>query len=105
MRARPDRPTDGCCAYGCGFSHKRVVLALAGTRVTHAVERPVPGSRLGPGVSVSGALLLSYGQSKSASALFAVGVDAVGRRDGVRAFAVHPGGVLTDLSQLLASER
>jgi NAD(P)-dependent dehydrogenase (short-subunit alcohol dehydrogenase family) len=31
---------------------------------------------------------VAYGQSKSANALFAVGVDAVGRRDGVRAFAV-----------------
>jgi NAD(P)-dependent dehydrogenase (short-subunit alcohol dehydrogenase family) len=39
----------------------------------------------------------AYGQSKSANALFAVELDRRGRGHGVRAFAVHPGGILTDL--------
>jgi NAD(P)-dependent dehydrogenase (short-subunit alcohol dehydrogenase family) len=39
----------------------------------------------------------AYGQSKSANALFAVELDRRGREQGVRAFAVHPGGILTDL--------
>jgi NAD(P)-dependent dehydrogenase (short-subunit alcohol dehydrogenase family) len=40
---------------------------------------------------------VAYGQSKTANALFAVALDSIGRRRGVRAFAVHPGGVATDL--------
>jgi NAD(P)-dependent dehydrogenase (short-subunit alcohol dehydrogenase family) len=40
---------------------------------------------------------MAYGQAKTASALFAVALDSIGRQQGVRAFAVHPGGVITDL--------
>jgi NAD(P)-dependent dehydrogenase (short-subunit alcohol dehydrogenase family) len=40
---------------------------------------------------------IAYGQSKTADALFAVGLDSIGRRRGVRAFSVHPGGIATDL--------
>ncbi len=39
----------------------------------------------------------AYGQSKSANSLFAVELDRRGREHGVRAFAVHPGGILTHL--------
>ena len=39
----------------------------------------------------------AYGQSKSANSLFAVELDRRGQRHNVRAFAVHPGGILTDL--------
>ena len=39
----------------------------------------------------------AYGQSKSANALFAVELDRRGREYGIRGFAVHPGGILTDL--------
>jgi NAD(P)-dependent dehydrogenase (short-subunit alcohol dehydrogenase family) len=39
----------------------------------------------------------AYGQSKTANALFAVALDSIGQRHGVRAFAVHPGGIVTDL--------
>jgi NAD(P)-dependent dehydrogenase (short-subunit alcohol dehydrogenase family) len=39
----------------------------------------------------------AYGQSKSANSLFAVELDRLGRESGIRAFAVHPGGILTDL--------
>jgi NAD(P)-dependent dehydrogenase (short-subunit alcohol dehydrogenase family) len=41
----------------------------------------------------------AYGQSKTANVLFAVGLDRRGEASGVRAFAVHPGAVLTDLSR------
>ncbi|MBP0594081.1 SDR family NAD(P)-dependent oxidoreductase [Paraburkholderia sp. LEh10] len=40
---------------------------------------------------------IAYGQSKTANALFAVALDSIGRRQGVRAFSVHPGGIVTDL--------
>jgi len=40
---------------------------------------------------------VAYGQSKTANSLFAVGLDSLGKRQSVRAFAVHPGGVATDL--------
>ncbi|VWB37766.1 oxidoreductase [Burkholderia lata] len=40
---------------------------------------------------------IAYGQSKTANALFAVALDSIGHRDGVRAFSVHPGGIATPL--------
>jgi NAD(P)-dependent dehydrogenase (short-subunit alcohol dehydrogenase family) len=46
----------------------------------------------------------SYGQSKSANSLFAVELDKRGQKDGVRAFAVHPGGILTDLLKYMTEE-
>jgi len=46
----------------------------------------------------------AYGQSKSANSLFAVGLDKRGQKDGVRAFAVHPGGILTDLLKYMTEE-
>jgi len=46
----------------------------------------------------------AYGQSKTANALFAVALDARGQRDGVRAFSVHPGGVITDLTKYMSKE-
>ncbi|MFC5905725.1 SDR family NAD(P)-dependent oxidoreductase [Streptacidiphilus monticola] len=47
---------------------------------------------------------LAYGQSKTADVLFAVELDARGREHGVRAFAVHPGGILTPLQRHLPKE-
>ena len=41
----------------------------------------------------------AYGQSKSANVLFSVEVDARFRGEGLRAFAVHPGAILTDLGR------
>lgn len=35
----------------------------------------------------------AYGQSKTANILFAVGLDRRGKDDGIRAFALHPGGI------------
>jgi len=47
---------------------------------------------------------LAYGRAKSANALFAIGLDARGKRHGVRAFAVHPGGIMTDLQRYMPEE-
>ncbi|MEO3937810.1 SDR family NAD(P)-dependent oxidoreductase [Dermatophilaceae bacterium Soc4.6] len=46
----------------------------------------------------------AYGQAKTANSLFAVHLDAVGADRGVRAFAVHPGGILTPLQRHLSRE-
>ena len=46
----------------------------------------------------------AYGQAKSANSLFAVHLDAVGQDAGVRAFAVHPGGIFTPLQRHLTRE-
>ena len=40
---------------------------------------------------------IAYAQSKTADALFAVALDSIGKHQGVRAFSVHPGGIVTDL--------
>lgn len=42
---------------------------------------------------------LAYGQAKTANALCAVHLDALGRNDGVRAFALHPGKIITGLQR------
>ncbi|MER5951376.1 SDR family NAD(P)-dependent oxidoreductase [Streptomyces sp. NPDC001904] len=42
---------------------------------------------------------LAYGQAKTANALFAVHLDAVGKGAGVRAFALHPGKIITGLQR------
>ena len=47
---------------------------------------------------------VAYGQSKTANALFAVSLDAVGEPHGIRAFSVHPGGVITDLIRYMSTE-
>jgi len=46
----------------------------------------------------------AYGQSKTANALFAVHLDALGRDQGVRAFSLHPGAILTPLGRHLQVE-
>jgi NAD(P)-dependent dehydrogenase (short-subunit alcohol dehydrogenase family) len=46
----------------------------------------------------------SYGRAKSANALFAIGLDARGAAQNVRAFAVHPGGIMTDLQRFMPEE-
>ena len=43
----------------------------------------------------------AYGQSKTANALFAMGLDRRGETHGVRAFSVHPGGVIRELYQFM----
>jgi len=46
----------------------------------------------------------AYGQSKSANALFALGLDQRGKAQDIRGFSVHPGTVLTDLARHLSDE-
>lgn len=48
--------------------------------------------------------VVAYAQSKSADALFAIGVDDRGRDRGIRAFSVHPGSIITPLSSHLPIE-
>jgi len=47
---------------------------------------------------------IAYGQSKTACALFAVGVGRHGGLANVTAFAVHPGGIMTGLQKFLPAE-
>jgi NAD(P)-dependent dehydrogenase (short-subunit alcohol dehydrogenase family) len=46
----------------------------------------------------------AYGQSKTANSLFAVQLDTLGQDQGIRAFAVHPGGIMTPLQRHLSEE-
>ena len=46
----------------------------------------------------------AYGQAKSANALFAIHLDEIGKGQGIRAFAVHPGGIKTPLQRHLTME-
>jgi NAD(P)-dependent dehydrogenase (short-subunit alcohol dehydrogenase family) len=46
----------------------------------------------------------AYGQAKTANVLFAVHLDELGRGYGVRAFACHPGGIMTPLQRHLPRE-
>ncbi|HKB90935.1 MAG TPA: oxidoreductase [Opitutaceae bacterium] len=48
--------------------------------------------------------MAAYGQSKSANSLFAVELDKRGQEHGIRSFAVHPGGILTDLVRHMTEE-
>src|SRR6202012_1627120 len=48
--------------------------------------------------------MLAYGQSKTANVLFTVELDRFGEARGVRAFAVHPGAVDTDVFRYMSSE-
>jgi NAD(P)-dependent dehydrogenase (short-subunit alcohol dehydrogenase family) len=47
---------------------------------------------------------LAYGRAKSANALFAVGYDRRMADRGVRAFSLHPGGIVTELGRHLTEE-
>ncbi len=47
---------------------------------------------------------VAYGQAKTANALFAVALDSIGQPHKVRAFSVHPGGIIsTDLTRHMSS--
>ncbi|MCG0284435.1 SDR family NAD(P)-dependent oxidoreductase [Streptomyces sp. PSAA01] len=46
----------------------------------------------------------AYGQAKTANVLFAVELDRLGRERGVRAFSLHPGGILTPLQRHLPKQ-
>lgn len=47
---------------------------------------------------------IAYGQAKTANCLFAVQLDALGQHVGVRSFAVHPGGIMTELQRHMPRE-
>lgn len=47
---------------------------------------------------------VAYGQAKTADSLFAVHLDLLGAPFGVRAFAAHPGGIMTELQRHLPRE-
>lgn len=47
---------------------------------------------------------VAYGQSKTANVLFSVGLDWRGRPHGIRAYAVHPGAIVTDLVRHMSKE-
>jgi NAD(P)-dependent dehydrogenase (short-subunit alcohol dehydrogenase family) len=47
---------------------------------------------------------LAYGQAKTANSLFSVHLDALGRGDGVRAYALHPGKIMTGLQREMTRE-
>lgn len=47
---------------------------------------------------------VAYGQSKTANALFAIALDSIGRAQKVRAFSVHPGGIVTGLMRHMSQE-
>jgi NAD(P)-dependent dehydrogenase (short-subunit alcohol dehydrogenase family) len=44
---------------------------------------------------------VAYGQAKTANVLFAVQLDRLGQEAGVRALALHPGGILTQLTRYI----
>ena len=46
----------------------------------------------------------AYGQAKTANVLFAVHLDSLGAAGGVRAFSLHPGGIITPLQRHLRTE-
>jgi NAD(P)-dependent dehydrogenase (short-subunit alcohol dehydrogenase family) len=47
---------------------------------------------------------VAYGRAKSANALFALGLDRRSAAHGVRAFSVHPGGIMTNLQRFMPEE-
>lgn len=47
----------------------------------------------------------AYGQSKTANVLFAVELDRRGRQHGIRAFSLHPGGIVTGLATHIPVEQ
>jgi NAD(P)-dependent dehydrogenase (short-subunit alcohol dehydrogenase family) len=47
---------------------------------------------------------LAYGQAKTANVLLALHLDALGSAAGVRAFSLHPGGIMTPLQRHLTTE-
>jgi NAD(P)-dependent dehydrogenase (short-subunit alcohol dehydrogenase family) len=47
---------------------------------------------------------VGYGQSKTANILFALALDGRGQAEGVRAFSLHPGGIITDLVRHMSTD-
>ena len=90
---------------------RQPAVAVCSPTVARAWSRsPRPGTsgRASTGTTCSSSAATTsgtrYGQAKTANALFAVQLDALGQDAGVRAFAVHPGGIFTPLQRHLAQE-
>lgn len=81
-----------------GAPGRIVVLSSAGHRFSD-VDLDDPGFERTPYDPWT-----AYGRSKTANALFAVSLDARLKDSGVRACAVHPGGIQTELGRHLTSE-
>lgn len=47
----------------------------------------------------------AYAQAKTAVVLFTIALDKLYKESGIRAFAVHPGGIVTGLSSSLTDEK
>lgn len=47
---------------------------------------------------------VAYGQAKTANSLFAMQLDKLGSESGLRSFAVHPGGIMTELQRHMPRE-
>ena len=47
---------------------------------------------------------VSYGQAKTANALFATGFNLAHSQEGIEAFSVHPGSIMTDLARHMSQE-
>lgn len=47
----------------------------------------------------------AYAQSKTATSLFTVHLDKIGEPHNIRAFAVHPGAIITDIFRLMTKEQ
>lgn len=48
--------------------------------------------------------MLGYAQSKTANILFAVGLDAREKKNGIRAYSLHPGSIITNLARHFTTE-
>lgn len=75
-----------------------VVLSSSGHRISD-VDLKDPNFEHTPYVP-----FVAYGRSKTANALFAVGLDTRLKSKGIRAVAVHPGGIRTELGRHLTPE-
>ena len=75
-----------------------VLLSSAGHRISD-VDLDDPGFERTPYDP-----WIAYGRSKTANVLCAVGIDQHLKDHGVRAFGVHPGGIMTELGRHLTKE-
>ena len=75
-----------------------VNLSSAGHRFADVDLTPIPAER------TDYAPFVAYGRSKTANILFAVEFDRRHKASGVRAAAVHPGGIRTELSRHMGAD-
>jgi NAD(P)-dependent dehydrogenase (short-subunit alcohol dehydrogenase family) len=104
-----------CCPHGTTLGHFLLTVLLAPALENSAPSRVVAlssGAHGICGVDFDDPMFerraydawLSYGQSKTANALFALDLDRRLRERGVSAYAVHPGMIMTSLGRHLTEE-